>query len=306
MFCCYRMSESTSTPPPDTVHSLTSEIDRIKLSSANQDGRKSMSSPRSGVPTSLLPASGAPIHPTPNQPMARMEMPVPMIPTHASGQSLTMAYARSYPPQIAYTTSSSAPQYHQSLTPPHPTRLAHSFNSSIPTVSEIDTSFPVPSPARPRASSVSILTSSTTSSPSSSASASSVQCAGTTKAGKRCTRQVKAPPLLSYFTSSDHDPVERLCFQHVKEVLQPTGFYSRKTGVGWVEFSGIVYKYCFLFLSIIFKHCTAMYAVFPLSRLDTQLSECRHSGSFKGRNGTSTQRQGRGRLYLYVGTITTK
>lgn len=63
------------------------------------------------------------------------------------------------------------------------------------------------------------------------------QCSGVTKAGNRCTRQVKAGPSLSVV----HPEVqlERFCFQHTKEVMAPSGFYSRKNGTEWVKFEGM-------------------------------------------------------------------
>jgi hypothetical protein len=56
-----------------------------------------------------------------------------------------------------------------------------------------------------------------------------VQCAGFTKAGKQCTRQVKV--------GTGAEDMVKYCHQHMKEVLSNTGFYSRKTGA-WVEFKG--------------------------------------------------------------------
>ena len=62
------------------------------------------------------------------------------------------------------------------------------------------------------------------------------QCAGMTKKGERCTRMVKASPPLNYV---DPDaPVERFCFQHEKEVMEPSGFYSRKGERIFVKFEG--------------------------------------------------------------------
>lgn len=65
------------------------------------------------------------------------------------------------------------------------------------------------------------------------------QCAGITKAGKRCTRTVKNGAALSQYMDRDSrdDFLERFCFQHAKEVLGPSGFYARKNGE-WVTFEG--------------------------------------------------------------------
>jgi hypothetical protein len=58
------------------------------------------------------------------------------------------------------------------------------------------------------------------------------RCAGVTKAGKQCSRIVKTgyTPLLE-----SEDAV--FCFQHTKEIMTPSGYYSRKNGE-WVKFEG--------------------------------------------------------------------
>ena len=67
----------------------------------------------------------------------------------------------------------------------------------------------------------------------------SEQCAGVTKAGRRCSRQVKSSPALSisYDGRGGSPPIERFCFQHTKELLMPSGYYSRKNG-DWINFPG--------------------------------------------------------------------
>lgn len=65
------------------------------------------------------------------------------------------------------------------------------------------------------------------------------QCSGVTKAGKRCTRQVKNG-------GPAYPGVERFCFQHTKDLLVPTGFYARRNGKGgpeWVEFADYIPSY---------------------------------------------------------------
>ncbi|KAK0474767.1 hypothetical protein IW261DRAFT_1496971 [Armillaria novae-zelandiae] len=65
------------------------------------------------------------------------------------------------------------------------------------------------------------------------------QCSGVTKAGRRCTRQVKNGGVAL-------PGVERFCFQHTKELLDPTGFYARRKGVQapeWVEFADYIPSY---------------------------------------------------------------
>jgi hypothetical protein len=63
------------------------------------------------------------------------------------------------------------------------------------------------------------------------------QCSGVTKAGKRCTRMVKARPALVSIDSDDSDSLSRFCHQHSKELMTPSGYYSRKNGE-WVKFEG--------------------------------------------------------------------
>ncbi|KAG8827258.1 hypothetical protein FRC17_007909, partial [Serendipita sp. 399] len=56
-----------------------------------------------------------------------------------------------------------------------------------------------------------------------------VQCSGTTKQGKRCTRKVKtAPPLVvNLDPESAAEEDERYCFQHAKEILSQKGFFPK-------------------------------------------------------------------------------
>ncbi|KAF8163191.1 hypothetical protein B0H34DRAFT_650015 [Crassisporium funariophilum] len=72
------------------------------------------------------------------------------------------------------------------------------------------------------------------------------QCAGVTKAGKRCTRKVKTGPAL---LSPDIDDapgqstsLPRFCHQHTKELLGPSGYYARKNGE-WVTFEDWIPPY---------------------------------------------------------------
>jgi hypothetical protein len=64
-----------------------------------------------------------------------------------------------------------------------------------------------------------------------------IQCSGTTKAGKRCTRKVKAPAAWHMLSDSDA-PIERYCHQHINELLQSTGYYSRVGSKEWIKFEG--------------------------------------------------------------------
>lgn len=61
------------------------------------------------------------------------------------------------------------------------------------------------------------------------------QCSATTKAGKRCGNKVKAGLPLTYIDGAPEE-IERYCHIHLKEALQPTGFYSRKQKSVWVDF----------------------------------------------------------------------
>ncbi|KZO92340.1 hypothetical protein CALVIDRAFT_454855, partial [Calocera viscosa TUFC12733] len=66
-----------------------------------------------------------------------------------------------------------------------------------------------------------------------------VQCAGITKAGLPCSRQVKA--LSAFAFLAPDEPVERFCHQHARELLEPSGFYTRPRGqqaaAEWVSFA---------------------------------------------------------------------
>ncbi|KAF9532292.1 hypothetical protein CPB83DRAFT_867610 [Crepidotus variabilis] len=63
------------------------------------------------------------------------------------------------------------------------------------------------------------------------------QCGGVTKAGKRCTRMVKSRPATVSADSDDDDPTPVFCYQHSKELMGPSGYYSRKNGE-WIKFEG--------------------------------------------------------------------
>lgn len=93
-------------------------------------------------------------------------------------------------------------------------------------------------PARPRASSTppTSPTAPNSSSKQKTDDSERTQCAGTTKKGERCTRQVRAAPPLNIL--DPEAPIERFCFQHQKEMMEPTGFYSRNGRKEWVSFAG--------------------------------------------------------------------
>ena len=66
-----------------------------------------------------------------------------------------------------------------------------------------------------------------------------IQCAATTQADKRCTRIVKTGAALAQAIGDNQDQdspdLPRYCFQHKKNVLKPSGYYSERNGE-FVEF----------------------------------------------------------------------
>jgi hypothetical protein len=74
------------------------------------------------------------------------------------------------------------------------------------------------------------------SSSSSRSSSDGVKCSGVTKTGKRCTRTVKTGLALAQV--NPEIDIEQFCYQHTKEVLSSTGFYSKKSSSVWVKFEG--------------------------------------------------------------------
>ncbi|KAF8520155.1 hypothetical protein BU17DRAFT_46876 [Hysterangium stoloniferum] len=147
-----------------------------------------------------------------------------------------MTYARSAPP---YSNPHAAiPPIQQSASTPTSPFFIQQYRSSV---SSTDVSPPLASPRPPHKRSASTpssptLTDSGRSNP-------AAQCSGTTKSGKRCTRTVRAVPLVSVFAPESSEPVERFCYQHAKEIMEPTGFYSHKKNGGWVEFSEWIPSY---------------------------------------------------------------
>lgn len=120
-----------------------------------------------------------------------------------------------------------------SLAPPHP-RSASGFPSSAPST-----------PSIPRPTLKSGHSDPTSDKPTVIENLAQCQCAGITKAGKRCTRTVKNGAALSQYivkdNGGDEPPLERFCFQHAKEVLGPSGYYARKNGE-WLNFEGRFYS----------------------------------------------------------------
>lgn len=176
--------------------------------------------PQSIAPTPPLPRPPAQFAPPnvsgPSQRPRPPSMPLPET-SHSAPQSLTMQMAL-------------RPPHEQNgfLSPHTAARPSTTGNVSAPNLNIRHSlpSTPNPKPTRRRASSVT----------SSGSTSTAQQCAGITKAGKRCTRQVKNGPALSKtYDPVESDEVERFCFQHSKELLVPSGFYARKNGE-WIDF----------------------------------------------------------------------
>ncbi|KAJ7632144.1 hypothetical protein FB45DRAFT_911638 [Roridomyces roridus] len=189
------------------------------------------------------------VNPLPRPPA--MPMPVP-----SSETSLTMQYAlhhTSEPPSFLNVPPAPGSRPH-SLPPP---------TSNSPFLSPQ----PSPAPSNSTASSPPGTPTRTKPRPRRSNSAPTVEtCAGFTKAGKRCTREVKSRgPAFAYRLSEDdldvdgnigsEGVVERYCHQHIKDFIggvgSPTGFYARKwMGEGedrgdevWVSFADYIPAY---------------------------------------------------------------
>lgn len=149
-----------------------------------------------------------------------MAMPVP--------QSLTMQMALE--PVQDNNNLSFCAQSNQ-LLPPRPQTNTSSVSSSSPARSAISLSSTKPN----NKSDLSISSAQSTSSKKSGGQ----RCAGVTKAGKQCSRIVKTGSTL-LLESEDVDGstlLPRFCFQHTKEIMSPSGYYSRKNGE-WINFEG--------------------------------------------------------------------
>lgn len=159
--------------------------------------------------------------------------PAPIPHTSPPGKySLTMQMALR--PEDYNLPSSTIPQssFQQSAMPSNTTAM----------IPNPETSSPALTPQKPTSSN------STSQSSSPQVFTNSQQCAGLTKSGKRCTRQVKSRPALFHaLENANHpdfrdQPIELFCFQHSKELMGPSGFYARKNGV-WVNFQDWIPAY---------------------------------------------------------------
>jgi hypothetical protein len=150
-------------------------------------------------------------------------MPIPEVPKKGQ-QSLTMEMALRPANEETHSPYLSTP-------PPRPHTVSPVPSASAPRPARPRVHTAPVRPQRPRAASSPVV---------SSGSSISEQCAGITKADKRCTRRVKVGPALSHsYDEGDEEspPIERFCFQHANELLLPTGFFSRKTR-DWIDFHG--------------------------------------------------------------------
>ncbi|OBZ75630.1 hypothetical protein A0H81_04824 [Grifola frondosa] len=109
---------------------------------------------------------------------------------------------------------------------PHRPHAVHAPSSAPAKPPSSHASPPVTPTRRPRASSTTA----------------TVQCSGITRAGKRCARPVKVGRA---FVRADQDVDEepqRYCFQHTKDLLKPSGFYTVKDGT-WITFGDWIPEY---------------------------------------------------------------
>ncbi len=202
-----------------------------------QSNRPSPSPPRPSRPFQL--PAGGPVpydsHPLPCPPMV---MPIPV--HYKVAPTLSDLHAASSPPITVFHPSQPTPTflYGSSSTP-----------SSVPPAPvnpKLQPEQPILRLKPPAVVSGHHRSSSAPPTPTTSGtrdSGSEYQCSGITKAGKRCTRMVKAVHPLMMQTSVSAGEIERYCHQHIKDVLEPSGFYVRGDGSKWVEFGGKLYIY---------------------------------------------------------------
>ncbi|KAJ7273137.1 hypothetical protein C8J57DRAFT_266877 [Mycena rebaudengoi] len=236
---------------PSADDSFVQGFENLRLSSSNPS--PNAFSPQNQFIGGFNPGQFSP-SPLPRPPA----MPMPM---HSiqSGTSMTMQYALQEPPgpqNLGGFLNVQPPlgSRPQSLPPPaHPQNHDSPFISPQPSPGTSPSTSPTKPKAKPR--------------PRRSNSAPGVDtCAGFTKAGKRCTREVKSGgPAFSYRLAgedldvdgkpSSEGAVERFCHQHIKDFIggagSPTGFYARRwMGEGeprgdevWVTFADYIPPY---------------------------------------------------------------
>ena len=251
-------------PPNDSsdrgiIDDLAQRFHRLKLKlrrNSSPGSRPSLSnqpSPQASPPQHLSrPSSRPPVRPVPydnggsnRPPRPPMVMPIPV--HYQVPPTLSDLHAASSPPITVFHPSQSTPTF-----------LYGSSSSTTPSsVPPIMVPQPIPAVARPTLGGLAAplpppslqsghhhRASSAPPTPTTSGtenSGSEYQCSGITKAGKRCTRMVKAAHPLMMQTSVSAGEIERYCHQHIKDVLGPSGCYVGGDGSKWVEFSGKLY-----------------------------------------------------------------
>jgi hypothetical protein len=199
----------------------------------------------SGFPPSSRPqlTSQANVSSSPGPLPRPPSMPLPHT-AHSAPQTLTMQMAlrpHQFEQNGFLSPNAPAVRPHSASALPIPQADYSSISAPILNYSPSQPSTPPTKPKRPR----------TSSTPTSSISKTTRQCAGMTKAGKQCSRQVKSGPALSrVYDNEDPAGIDKFCFQHVGELLQPSGYYARKSEQ-WVDFDCNPYR----LLLLLCAHC---------------------------------------------------
>ncbi|KAF9448341.1 hypothetical protein P691DRAFT_800908 [Macrolepiota fuliginosa MF-IS2] len=212
-------AESIEPPRPSDFNHLTAAFNGLSISNPSTPVA-AQSGPGFIGGFHVAAASSAPALNSPSLPT----MPVP-------DTSLTMQYAMQRPDYTEFVDIPLPPFTPQK--PPQP----YSSVSPVPNMST--GSPPATNPTGPSLSATPIRPTTSgngsVSQPSTpSGKSGQVQCAGITKAGKQCTRQVKTD-LAGDDAEDGEENILRFCHQHATEVLAPSGYYARKTGK-WVIF----------------------------------------------------------------------
>jgi len=207
--------------------------------------------------------------PSGHAPPPSMPIPFSYTPPPSGKQSLTMQMALNPSVQLPNRPPSAPSKLSSESAPTTPGKPKPSENSATK---------PSGQPSTPGKSSTPSASSSPPSTPSGSKKDGQVQCSGTTKAGKQCSRYVKIAPALDQGSDEEiselNPPLERFCHQHTKELLGPSGCYARKNGE-WVDFSGETSPYL----------NNEPFMLNATRRLDPELSSSRNSARAADRNG---------------------
>ncbi|KAH7908590.1 hypothetical protein BJ138DRAFT_1157352 [Hygrophoropsis aurantiaca] len=210
--------------------------DRVALNAALDASRRPHNHQQTGNTQGYGRGSANPLP----RPPGFVSMPTPQV----GNQSLTMQHALNVlggpsnrPPLAAVPEVHSPPSRPHSesvLSPPALTQPSISTSLARP-------SLPVTPQNRPRAASTPV-SPTVSSSGKNATNANTVQCASTTKTGKRCSRQVKLPSAHSHV---DPAPVA-YCHQHRDAMfIAQSGFYARLPGRPdkWIEFNDYIPQY---------------------------------------------------------------